>query len=78
LVSEFLHHKLNSINNTTTSVTEVDATHSRFRGSSPSPGGSHQYSNIINQRNNGGLLITGTCRSFSATVLIIYSITDYT
>jgi hypothetical protein len=68
LVSEFSHqqstvYQLNRTNTTTTAMNEVDATHSRFRGSSPSPGGSHQYSNVINQRNNEGLLIIGTTAS---------------
>ncbi|KDR11639.1 Filamin-A [Zootermopsis nevadensis] len=67
LVSELSHdqstvHQLNT-NTTTTSMNEVDTTHSWFRGSSPAPGGSHQYSNVINQRNNGGLLIIGSRNS---------------
>ncbi|XP_023727803.1 filamin-C isoform X3 [Cryptotermes secundus] len=66
--NEFSHHKstvhqINSTSTTAASVDEVDAVHSRFRGSSPSPGGSHQYSNVINQRNNGGLLIIGSRNS---------------
>jgi hypothetical protein len=67
-VSEFSHHQsivhqINSTNTNSTSIDEVDAIHSRLRGRSPSPGGSHQYSNVINQRNNGGLLIIGTSKS---------------
>jgi hypothetical protein len=68
LVSEFSHHQstvhqINSTNTTTTAIDEVDAVHSRFRGRSPSPSGGHQYSNVINQRNGGGLLIIGTFKS---------------
>ncbi|XP_069676636.1 filamin-A isoform X2 [Periplaneta americana] len=63
---EFSHHQSSvhqrNSTTTTTSVNEVDATHSRFRGNSPSPA-SHQYSNVVNQRNNGGLLIIGSRNS---------------